>query len=173
MSQSYSAALGISHFLLRILRVLNLAVGAGIVVCFVASFIFEPAFIAFFGKDPARLNPGLLMGALRFWVVLALPAIAAVHIQLSRLLAIVETVRLGDPFLPENAVRMKTIAWCQLLLQLMNLCSGVMVTIVNAAGSKMDWTFSAAGWVAVVLLFVLARVFEEGARIRGDLEAMV
>jgi hypothetical protein len=29
------------------------------------------------------------------------------------------------------------------------------------------------GWVAVVLLFVLARVFEEGALMREDLETMI
>ncbi|HWT12424.1 MAG TPA: hypothetical protein VN231_06700 [Allosphingosinicella sp.] len=68
---------------------------------------------------------------------------------------------------------MKTIAWCQLGIQLFDLACGVMVAVMNAAGSNMDWSFSATGWVAVVLLFVLARVFEEGTRIRADLEAMI
>lgn len=172
MPHSYATALGASRILLRILRVLNLLTGAVLIAMFLASFFFEPEFRAFFSKQP-RADAGLLLPILRFWMLLALPAIAAVHVSLSRLLEMVETVRAGDPFVPENAVRMKTIAWCTLGLQLFDLLCGAMVAAVNAAGSNMDWSFSATGWLAVVLLFVLARVFEEGARIRADLEAMV
>ena len=113
------------------------------------------------------------MPILRVWVVLTVPLIAVVHLSLSRLLEMVDTVRAGDPFVPENAVRMKTIAWCVLGTQLYHLFFGVMVALVNAAGSKMDWSFSMTGWLAVVLLFVLALVFEQGTRIRADLEAMI
>lgn len=173
MSDSYATALGASRLLLRILRVLNLLTGAVLVACFVASFLYEPAFREFFLKQPPRTDPGLLVPVLRLWMLLAVPVIGAVHISLSRLLAMVETVRAGDPFVPDNAVRMKTIAWCTLGIQLFDLICGVMVAIMNAAGSRMDWSFSATGWLAVVLLFVLARVFEEGTRIRADLEAMI
>jgi hypothetical protein len=37
----------------------------------------------------------------------------------------------------------------------------------------MEWEFSPAGWLAVLLTFVLARIFEEGARLRADLQAMI
>ena len=172
MSDGYDTALGISRALLRFLRVFNLFVGAMLVVWFLASFAFEPVFREFFTKDATR-ESGLLLPILRFWMLLALPAVAAIHISLSRLLDIVGTVRGGDPFVPENGARMKTIAWCTLGLQLFDLACGALVAAVNAAGSRMDWSFSITGWLAVVLLFVLARVFEEGARIRADLEAMI
>jgi hypothetical protein len=50
--------------------------------------------------------------------------------------------------------------------------------IANAASTSgltldIDWTFSFTPWVAVVLLFVLARVFEQGALMRADLEGTV
>ena len=48
-----------------------------------------------------------------------------------------------------------------------------MAATINAAGSNVEWKFSAAGWEAVLLLFVLARVFEEGTRLRHDLETMI
>jgi hypothetical protein len=81
---------------------------------------------------------------------------------------------LGDPFVPENAARLQTIAWCVLALQLLHLTFGVMAATVNAAGSNVDWKFSGlTGWLAVVLLFVLARVFEEGTQMREDLERMI
>ena len=173
MRDSYTAVLGVSRTLLRILRVLNLGVGLLLVVCFVATFLYEPVFHEFFSKRPPRIDPGLLVPILRLWMVLVVPMIAAVHVALSRLLAMVETVRLGDPFVPENAVRMQTIAWCQLVLELLRLAFGVMAALMNAAGSNIDWSFSVTGWLAVVLLFVLARVFEQGTRIRDDLKAMI
>ena len=173
MSTSYATLLGVSRLLVSILRVLNLVVGALLIAMFVASFVFEPVFREFFSKRPPRIDPGLLIPALRVWMLLAIPAIAAVHILYSRLLAMIEAVRAGDPFVPENAVRLKTIAWCLLGVQIFDLMCGVMAAIMNAAGSNIDWSFSATGWVAVVLVFVLARVFEEGARIRADLEAMI
>ena len=90
-----------------------------------------------------------------------------------RLLAMVETVRSRDPFVPENAARLKTIAWCVLATQVLDLTFGVMAATLNAAGSNIEWKFSATGWLAVVLLFVLAWVFEEGTRLRADLETMI
>lgn len=139
-----------------------------------ASFLFEPAFIEFFSKRPPRIDPDWLMPTLRIWLLLALPMVAAIHILLSRLLAVVETVGSGDPFVPMNAARLKTIAWCVLAIQLLHLAFGMMAATLNAAGSNVDWTFSGlTGWVAVLLLFVLARVFEEGTHMREDLETMV
>jgi hypothetical protein len=155
------------------LRVFNIIVGAMLIAFLVATFPFEPSFREFFTKQPARADAGMLIPILRVWMLLSLPAIAAVHVSLSRLLEMVETVRAGDPFVPQNAVRMKTIAWCTLWLQLYHLLCGLMASGMNAAGSRIDWSFSATGWLAVVLLFVLAQVFREGTRIRDDLEAMV
>jgi hypothetical protein len=144
-----------------------------VVVALPSSFVFEPLFLQFFAKKPPRIDPGWLMPTLRIWLLLALPLIVAVHVSLSRLMAMVETVRSGDPFVPDNAVRLKTIAWCMLAAQLLNLAYGILAATMNAAGSNIDWKFNLTGWLAVVLLFVLARVFEEGTRMRADLEAMV
>lgn len=173
MSDSYATLLGVSRALVALLRVFNIVIGALLIGMFFASFLFEPVFREFFSKVPPRIDPGFLMPALRLWMILALPMIGAVHVIFSRLLAMIATVRAGDPFVPENAVRMKTIAWCLLAVQLLGLAFGVMAAVMNAAGSRIDWEFSINGWLAVLLLFVLARVFEEGTRIRADLEAMI
>jgi hypothetical protein len=107
-----------------------------------ASFLFEPLFLEFFSKQPPRIDPTWLVPVLRIWIVLALPMIAAVHVLLSRLLAVVETVRSGDPFVPENAARLKTMAWCVLAIQLLHLTFGALAAALNAAGSNVEWTFS-------------------------------
>jgi hypothetical protein len=173
MLQPHSGALSASRFLIKFLRVLNLVMGIGLLAGIPASFLFESTFFEFFSKRPPHIDPAWLVPVLRIWLVLALPMIAAIHVSLSRLLAVVETVRSGDPFVPDNAARLKTIAWCVLTTQLLHLAFGMLAAAMNAAGSNIDWKFSLTGWLAVVLLFVLARVFEEGTRMRADLEAMV
>ena len=173
MSDSYSRVLGVSRILLTIARVFNLALAAAFIAMLLASFLFEPSFREYFGRQP-QLDPDVIVPVMRVWVLAGLPMFAAVHVMLSRLLAMVETVRAGDPFVPENAARMKTIAWCLLVVQLFELACGLFIAILSRAGADIgDWDPSLSGWVAVLLLFVLARVFEEGARIRADLEAMV
>lgn len=173
MEPSASGALGASRVLLQISRAFNLLVGVGLVLAVPASFVFEATFVEFFSKRPPRIDPGWLMPVLRVWFVLALAMVAAVHVALSRLLDMVATVGSGDPFVPENAARLKTIAGCLLVTQLLHLGFGLMAAAVNAAGSNVEWSFSLTGWVAVVLLFVLARVFEVGTRMREDLGTMI
>lgn len=172
LQPSSGTALTASRVLLGILRILNIGTGIGLLLAIPASFLFEPTFFQFFSKQPPRVDSSLLIPVLRTWMVLALLMVALVHVQLSRLLAVVATVN-SDPFVPENAVRLKAIAWCMLGIELLRLVFGVMAGAMNAAGSNIDWKFSASGWVAVVLLFVLAQVFEVGTRLRADLDTMI
>ena len=172
MLHSHPTSLGVSRIVLKLLRMLNLGMGLGLVLAFPASLVFEPQFVEFFSKRPPSIDPGWLMPTLRVWLVLALPMIGLVHVQLSRLLAVVETVAV-DPFVPENVPRLKTIAWCMLGLELLRLVYGMLAATMNAPGSRIEWHFSATGWLAVVLLFVLAQVFEAGTRLRDDLDAMI
>lgn len=174
MAGPHSGALGAAHILIRILRAFNLVTGVMLIVAIPASFLFEAQFFEFFSKRPPRIDSAWLLPALRLWMVLALAMVAAIHVLLARLLAMVDTVRAGDPFVVDNAVRLQTIAWCALVLQLLHLAFGVMAATVNAAGSNVDWKFSGfTGWLAVLLLFVLARVFEEGTQMREDLQRMI
>ena len=140
MSDGYATLLGVSRVIVALLRILNLLIATLLVGMFVATFVLEPMFLQVFGgKQPPRIDPGLLLPILRLWIVLSAPMFVAVHIQLSRLLAMIETVRAGDPFVPENAVRMKTIAWCLLATQALSLAYGVMAMLMNWAGSRIEW----------------------------------
>ena len=173
MSDSFSGALGVSRVFLKILRALNLLAGALLIICVIGSYPFEPRLLESFAKMPRVTDAAFLMNALRIWVLIGLPVIAVIHVILTRLLDMVATVRSGDPFVPENAARLKVIAWCLLAAQLTHLAFGAMARIVNEAGGEVSWSFSINGWLAVVLLFVLARVFEEGTRMREELGTMI
>ncbi len=96
---------------------------------------------------------------------------AIVHAILRRLLAIVDTVRVGDPFILDNAQRLEAIAWRVLGLEGLRIIVAAIAAAVWEQGRI--GAFSFAPWLAVLLLFVLAGVFAQGARMRADLEGTV
>ena len=116
----------------------------------------------------------LIMG-LRAVAVLGLAAIPLHYVVLRRLLAIVGTVRGGDPFVAANASRLLAIAWALLALQLLSLVIGAVGTAVSTPAHPVDLDagFSISGWLAVLLTFLLARVFAQGTHMRDDLEGTV
>jgi hypothetical protein len=112
---------------------------------------------------------------LRAIALLGLVAVPLNQAVFKRLLAIVETVRTGDAFVAANADRLQTIAWVLLALQLLSLVIGGIGGAISTPAHPLHLNagFSASGWLAVVMTFVLARVFAEGAQMRHDLEGTV
>jgi hypothetical protein len=173
MSRSYSAALPIAYVVLRILVVLNWVFGAAILALLLV-MPNEQWIMAAFKIAPSPDTSRLIMG-LRAVAVLGLVAIPLNYVILKRLLAIVGTVRAGDPFVAANAHRLQTIAWILLVLQLIGMVIGAIGKAVSTPAHPvhLDAGFSINGWLAVLLIFVLARVFAEGTLMREDLEGTV
>jgi hypothetical protein len=170
---SSSAALPIAHAVLRILVVLNWLMAAVILVLLVG-MPNEQWIMSAFKLTPSPDADRLVM-ALRAVAVLGLAVIPLNYIVLKKLLAIVETVRAGDPFVATNAQHLRAIAWALLTLQLLSIVIGAIAKAVSTPAHpvKLDAGFSINGWLAVLLTFLLARVFAEGALMREDLEGTV
>jgi hypothetical protein len=172
-STSSSAALPIAHLVLRILIVLNWLYGAAIFVLLVV-MPNEQWIMSAFKLSPSPDAERLVAG-LRAIAVLGLAAVPVNYAVLKRLLAMVETVRAGDPFVAANAARLQAIAWMLLVLQVLSVIIGAIGKAVSTPAHPVDIDagFSINGWLAVLLTFLLARVFAEGTLMREDLEATV
>ena len=172
-SQPYSAALPIAHVLLRFVIVLNWLFGAAILALLVV-LPNEQWIMSAFKLSPSPEAERLVMG-MRGIAVLGLVSVPLGYIVLKRLLAMVETVRAGDPFVAGNADRLQSIAWALLALQLVSLIIGAIAKVLSTPAHPLhlDAGFSISGWLAVLLTFVLARVFAAGALMREDLERTV
>jgi hypothetical protein len=166
------SAVATTRAVMRVLIVLNLVLGVGILALFVASLVARDAVFAALGADVTNAT---LIGAGRLIMAIGIGSARLRHIVLRRLLAIVETVRRGDPFAAGNAARLQTTAWALLGLELLHLTVGAIAAAASSASQPLDldWNFSVTGWLAVLLLFVLARVFDHGARLRDDLERTI
>jgi uncharacterized BrkB/YihY/UPF0761 family membrane protein len=82
--------------------------------------------------------------------------------------AIVDSARSGDPFVPENGVRLRRIGWLILA-----------ANHVFFAGSfalppnLLDQINTYPGVVTALLVFVLARIFEAGTRMRTEIQETI
>ncbi len=174
MTDSYPDPLALSRSVLRTLIVLNLVLGVLILGLLVTSVIVGDSVMRALAAGTPQANATLFLG-MRLVAVIGLAGVPVVHFVLTRLLAIVDTVRDGNPFVMANAARLQRIAWAVLILELMHLAVGAIATAVSTAAAPLDisWRFSLTRWMAVLLLFVLARVFEQGALMREELEGTV
>jgi DUF2975 family protein len=166
---AFPAALIVSRIALRILIVLNWIYGAAILGLIIFSFTAESWLL------PALKVTEPMMVGMRAVAMLGLVCIPLYNVILRRLLDIVESVRAGDPFVGHNAARLEVIAWALVGLQVLSLIIGAIAKLVSTENHPfhVDAGFSTSGWLSVLLLFVLGRVFAQGARMRDELEGTV
>jgi hypothetical protein len=167
-------ALGLTRKVLKALRVLTWVYGGAILALLLASYLEPEWFFRAIGvqESPHAQTVGSALRAMAMLGIATVPLNVAI---LDRLLAIVNSVRVGDPFVVENAHRLTAIAWLVVALEVIHLLIGISIRVIENTGQPidMDWKFSLAPYIAVLLLFVLAKVFEHGARMRADLEGTV
>ena len=173
MPRSYSAALPIAYVVLRLLVILNWLVGAAILALLLV-MPNEQWIMSAFKLTPSPEAERIVWG-LRGIAVVGLVSIPINYMILKRLLAMVDTVRAGDPFVAANAYRLHAIGWALVALQLLGLVVAVIVRLISTPEHPVDIEagMSVNGWLAVLLTFILARVFAEGTLMREDLDGTV
>lgn len=112
-------------------------------------------------------------------VILGLILIGAVLaiLFLRQIIAIVDSVRIGSPFIPENARRLRKAAWLVLAMEGLAVVAGSIGawihTVMPKADARIDIDFSFSWLLTALLLFILARVFDQGTRLAEDVEGTV
>jgi len=109
---------------------------------------------------------GRLVAALVGLMVFA-PGIAYICAQLRRILS---TLAEGDPFVPNNAPRLTRIAIAIGLIEIIRMCSVVVLaaTVDLGEGYVANININLAVWGAIIVLLILAQVFKEGTRLREE-----
>ncbi|MFN2601491.1 MAG: DUF2975 domain-containing protein [Gemmatimonadaceae bacterium] len=164
-------SLRLSRTVLRTLIKLNLLAGALILLLLLWTLIAPDFVMRALG---AYGSASTLLG-MRMIMVIGISSVPITHVVLSRLLQMVDTVSEGNAFIAQNARRLQIIAWAVLSLEVMHFIVVLIGKSVSTPSHPVhiDWNFSLTRWLAILLLFVLSRVFEEGTRMREDLEGTV
>jgi len=129
----------------------------------------------------ARLGDALLVSPLEpVWdpvnrLAFELAALFLVAGIVGSLLAMIGAVGRGEAFALDNVGRMETIAYDVLGLQVLGLVAARAGFPIGAGivGIDLGVGLTPAGLAFVLVLFVLARVFREGTRLREELEGTV
>ena len=171
---SDTGALDVSRTVLSILLKLNPLAGVFILALLVTSLVAAEFLMRALGMS-AEIGNASFELSMRLVMVLGIVAVIVTQTMLVRLLAIVDTVRVGDPFIVQNAVRLQQIAWAVLAGEVIHLVIVIVAANMSTAATPIDirWKMSITRWLVVLLLFVLARVFQTGARMREDLEGTI
>jgi len=166
----------VSSFLKIILDVVHAAVVVGVAAAGLLAlagllFSVNPALLAGVrlsdGGSFVDRAPTLVAGLL-----LACAYMAGVVVIVGALRRIFATLTAGDPFRPENVGRLRLIGAMLGGLELGRYgVWGVSAWLPGVRGVKPS--FSLTAWFSVLVVFVLAEVFREGARLRREAELTI
>jgi hypothetical protein len=100
--------------------------------------------------------------------------VAVVLFLVERVRRIFSTLTAGDPFHPANVARLQAIGFSLAALELINYAASLVAGWVFPAHIRaVRFPFNPTAWFAVLVVFVLAEVFREGARLRGEAELTI
>lgn len=166
--------LGIARLLLLFLMGVMIIGMAGIAIALPALGIFHNAVLA---EMAAEGVPASMIWVFAGMMVAAAGIMALIFLFLRHMMNIVDSVAQGDPFIPDNARRLTSMAWLMLAIQLIAIpinALGVYIsTVTEGLEAEASHGVELNGLVLVLVLFILARVFRKGAEMRDDLEGTV
>ncbi len=174
----------VSSFLKIILDVVFAAlwIGVGVLSLLTLAALllsFNPELLANIRLDPAKTRDGALAQLLNngpsITVGLAAAAlyICGVLVIVGSLRRIFTTLTEGDPFHPDNVARLRLIGLMLAGLELGRYAFWAASAWLLAGVNREEPNLSLTAWFSVLVVFVLAEVFREGARLRREAELTI
>ena len=167
----------VSSFLKIILDVvfIALAIGAGVsaLLSIVAVIVAaDPSLLdaraAADLKAQGLSGPGLIASLIATTIY-----VTVVLVIVGRLRRIFATLTAGDPFHPDNVLRLRTIGAMLGVLELSRYPFAALNAWLSPHAAAARMPFNPTAWFAVLVVFVLAEVFREGARLRREAELTI
>lgn len=161
---------------LRVLTYLNWLIAIPFILLAAAS-LTEPVQTALTSSLGRKLGDGstaALIDYIRYMGLLTIPVAWAAHCIFVAVRAIIASASACNPFDPANAARLRAIGWSPTAIQVIDLAYGIInVRMSELTGEYFGWSPALTGWLAGLLMFVLARIFQQGAAMREELEGTV
>jgi len=128
-----------------------------------------------FGPDMDAITAPVLLPRLYLLGAMGLAALLMVCLILRKLLAMLTNLTAGQAFHDANAARLRAVGWLMIGVQALGTAIGFVGDGLGplVGQSNLGFGFSLYGVVVVLLVFVLADVFDRGAAMHDDLEGTV
>ena len=164
----------ISAAVLRVAIILNRLFFLALAAALILSVPLATQAAAFLAASSHPASPTSMLAGLRWELLIGLVMAVATDSLLAALARILASARAGDPFVAANAGRLRTAGWSLLVLQLLDIPGMALVHFYPDLGDAApEGGISVGGWVAVLMVFILARIFAAGAAMRDELAATV
>lgn len=175
MPKPQSTLLSVTNFVVWVciasdaLLAIGMMAGAGVVL-----FSWHQ-FVGTFGKHLSAIDNSTSRLELLGVFVIGAGIAVAVFAILNRLRLIIVAVRYGDPFVAENARRLRAIGWFMVLIQVACIPFIYLshATLSPHPPQHLLTVHSLNGMLAILLVFVLSGIFERATAMRRDLEGTV
>ncbi len=99
--------------------------------------------------------------------------LAGLLVIVERLRKIFATLTAGDPFHPDNVTRLRVIGLALAALELGRYVVWIASAWLLPGKTRVEPDLSLTSWFSVLVVFVLAEVFREGARLRREAELTI
>jgi hypothetical protein len=119
--------------------------------------------------DELTSNGPLLAAAMAGWALMSGGWMAIVE----RLRKIFGTLSAGDPFHPDNVRRLRLVGMILVALEVGRYVFASVAHAIAKDVKVIDGSFTLNTWFSVLVVFVLAEVFREGARLRREAELTI
>ncbi len=176
-ARSPDRLLSITAILLKVIQGMLYFIAAIVALVIPVAWIARTAVIAEISKNGALHGSSTqTMIALTLVLLVGLGVLVLGIAFVRRMIAIVGSVAVGTPFIPENARRLRQMAWLVVASQGFAFVAGIMSAWLSAhlpQGNHVGFEVSFEGILTALLLFVLAQVFEHGTRLTDDAEGTV
>jgi hypothetical protein len=173
----------VSSFLKVVLDVFYAALWAALgalILGGVAILIFQPLTTTVANIDIQGVNPSTVSDltdkpqALAGLIFIVAAYIGVLIVVLNRLRRVFETLIVGDPFRPQNVARLRVVGFALIALELLGyIVHRVTDMFVRGPAHGVGLSVNLTGWFAILVVFVLAEVFREGARLRQDADLTI
>jgi hypothetical protein len=158
----------------RIAALLNRLFLAAVVIGLVLSLAFPTQFISALLQPGPNADVAAMVSGGRLEILIGIAGGTITLWLLAALRQIIASAQAGDPFVAANARHLRTIGWALLGLQLLDIPAALLIRFYPALGSAAPHgTLSIGGWIAVLMVFVLSRIFAAGAVMRDELEGTI
>jgi hypothetical protein len=129
---------------------------------------------------PYTLHVGATVAQVRITSVIASIGLASlgvylgiIQLVLARLRNLFKTLAAGDPFHPDNVRRLRAIGVGLAALEVASVIGHAGAPFLFTGELNLRASLDVPAWFAVIVVFVLAEVFREGARLRREAELTI
>lgn len=174
MPNPNSTLLGATRGLLWLILGLIMASALLVIGVAIALIVAWPEVMAEFRDSPVFVDVTTLRFPVSMLMTLLFAILTAAAYIIRQFQALVASAA-SDPFVPDNAARLRRIGWALVVTQLLAIPLSWTASSIAKAGSDFGdmGGISLGGLLAILLAFVLAAVFEQGTMMRDELEGTV